>query len=127
MKGIKFYTYPPVNYPYVLRNLKQKYKRCIHEIVDCGVNELLKEPYKYSDKTIQRFQDCLTSGWKTVPDYPDIFKENGLDNMGIDNVERSKLLLEEHYDPQNKSHLPVIQGYYNDPDSFDDYAQWFLK
>ena len=122
-----FYTYPPIDYPYVLRNVKQKYRRCIHEIVDIGVYELLKEPHSYSDKTLKKFDDCITMGWKTVPDYPDIFKEHGLDSMGIDNVKISKELMQKYYEPTNKTHLPVIQGYYNDPSSFDDYSEWFLS
>ena len=119
-----FYTYPPVQYDYVLRNIKQKPLPCKHEIVDIGVYELLKDPY--SKTTLQKFVKLKTDGLKVVPDYPDIFKEHGIENMNIDNVLRSKLLMKKYYNPKDKTQMPVIQGYYNSPNSFVDYAEWFL-
>ena len=122
---ILFYTYPPIEYPYVLRNVKQKFRDYTkHEIVDIGVYELLKEPHQYSEKTLQAFVDCKTSGWKVVPDYPDIFKENSIE-MDIDSVVLSKVLMKKYYDMNNPSHMPVIQGYFDNPYSFVDYAEWF--
>ncbi len=123
---IRFYTYAPVAYDYILRNVKQKPLACKHEIVDIGVYELLKGDHEYSQKTLDKFVNCKTSGWKVVPDYPDIFKENSIE-MDINNVARSKDLMLKYYDPVDKSHMPVIQGHYNDPHSFDEYSRWFKE
>ena len=60
-----------------------------------------------------------------MPDYPDIFKEHKID-MNIDNVVNSKLLMKKYYNPKDNTHMPVIQGYYNNPNSFIDYSEWFL-
>lgn len=122
---ILFYTYPPIEYPYVLRNVRQKGRDYAeHEIVDIGVYELLKEPHQYSEKTLQSYLDCNTSGLKVVPDYPDIFKEHSLE-MDIDNVVESKLLMKKYYNPKDRHQMPVIQGYFDDPYSFEDYSEWF--
>ncbi len=122
---IRYYTYPPVQYPYILRNVKQKpLPQTKHEIVDIGVYELLKEPYDYSPETLQSFVDCQPNGWKVVPDYPDIFKEHSMES-DIDNVVMSKALMKKYYDVHDPCHMPVIQGYFNDPHSFVDYSEWF--
>ncbi|MCY3411219.1 MAG: hypothetical protein INQ03_06220 [Candidatus Heimdallarchaeota archaeon] len=45
----------------------------------------------------------------------------------IDNVEYSKELLLKNYHEEDRHHLPVIQGYYDDVASFKNYLDWFLK
>ena len=97
-----------------------------NEIVDIGVNELLKYPYKYSKTTLQKYKKLKTKGYKVVPDYPDIFKEHGINNLQIDNVLQSKILMKKYFNPKDKTQMPVIQGYYNKPKSFIDFAEWFL-
>ena len=124
---IKFYTYAPVEYPWILRNIKQKpLDFASHEIVDCGIDDLKKDPHKHSFEKIQKWKNLKINGWKVVPDCPHIAKEFGIDT-DIDNVEYSKELILELYNPEDKTQLPVIQGYYHEPESFRKYGQWFLK
>jgi hypothetical protein len=75
---------------------------------------------------LKKWQNIKPNGWKTVPDCPNIQKEFN-SKTKIDNVEYSKELLLEFYDPGNLSHLPVIQGYYHSVSSFESYMKWFLK
>ncbi len=130
--NVMFYTYAPqIGYPWIMRNIKQKSKRWHHhEIVDIGVYELLKDPYTYSDKTLDKWRELNKripyDSILVVPDYPDIHKEHGTD-LGIDNIFRSKELMLEFYDPDNTQHLPVIQGEFNDPQTFLWYSRWFKK
>lgn len=127
MLFLKFYTYPPVEYPYVMRNIHQKpLKFTVHEIVDCGINDLLKPPFRHSKEKIRKWFELKTTGWKVVPDIPDIDREFKL-KSGKDNVEESKELLEYLYDPCDPAHMPVVQGYYHDPGSFKKYGEWLIK
>ncbi len=125
---MRFYTYSKViDYPWVMRNIYQKPLPTFnHEIVDCSINDLLKPPYQHPEKKLKTWKQLKTIGWKVVPDCPDIDKEFKV-KSGVDNVEYSKQLLLDLYDFKNPHHLPVIQGYYQDPNSFAEYGQWFLK
>lgn len=133
-KELRFYTNPPIDYPYFLKNIHQKTKPSIHEIIDIGINDLLKPPHTHTDKKLQKWHDIKLGtngdniGWKIVPDCPDIFKEFDIPIQlkKFDNVKYSKELLIEYYDKDNDTHVPVIQGYYDDKQSFIDYLDWFL-
>ncbi len=108
----RFYTYPPYKYPYVLRKIYQEPLECEHEIVDIGVFDLLKYGY-YEDSRIEKFKYLEPNGWKVVPDYP-----HGL-NCSVDNVKLSWKLLEDLYNPDDPTHMPVIQGYGDCDSSFE--------
>lgn len=124
---VRFYTYAPIEYPFILRNIKQKpLDWFLHEIVDIGIYDLLKEPYQHSEKKLKKWKNLVTPGWKVVPDCPDIDKEFKI-KSGIDNVKYSKELLLEYYDPKDESQLPVIQGNYDNPFSFRKYCVWFIS
>lgn len=108
-----------------MRNIKQKpQKWFLHEIVDIGIYDLLKAPHRHSSNKLEKWKYLKTPGWKVVPDCPDIDKEFKI-KSGVDNVEYSKKLLLEFYDPGDVSHLPVIQGNYDNPFSFRKYCTWF--
>lgn len=124
----RFYTYSRVvEYPWVMRNIKQKaLVGTVHEIVDCGINDLLRDPYTHSMEKLRKWKTLEPNGWKVVPDCPDIKKEFNV-KTDIDNVEYSKKLMRTLYRPEIESHLPVIQGYYHNPESFRDYGEWILR
>jgi len=127
-KKILFYSYAPREYPFILRNIKQKpLEYAKHEIVDCGIMDLVKEPFQHSKEKLEKWELLeLKNGWKVVPDCPHMQKEFGTESK-IDNIEYSKELMKKLYNPSELSHLPVIQGYYHDPNSFREYAYWFLE
>lgn len=123
----RFYSYPPIecNHPWVLRNIKQKPIPCTHEIVDIGIYDLLKTPEDgHSDDKLKKWMELKTTGWKVVPDCPDLEGEFKLEVI-CDNVAYSKELLSEFYDPNDFTHLPVIQSHYQDLTSFKQYINWF--
>jgi hypothetical protein len=70
----RFYTYPPVEceWPWILRNIKQKAIPNTHEIVDIGIYDLLNPPYRHSNDKLQKLDKLETKGWKVVPDCPDL-------------------------------------------------------
>lgn len=69
----RFYTYPPLEgWKWVLRNIKQKPIPCTHEIVDIGIYDLLKPPFKHSIEKLEKWDALQTEGWKVVPDCPDL-------------------------------------------------------
>jgi hypothetical protein len=122
----RFYTYPPIecNHPWILRNIKQKPIPCSHEIVDIGIYDLLKPPFKHSREKLEKWELLETSGWKVVPDCPDLRGEFDI-HGGKDNLKYSWELLVNHYNPYDDSHLPVIQSYYENLDSFKSYIHQF--
>ncbi len=126
---MKFYTYPPneCKWPWILRNIKQKPQlHCCHEIVDIGIYDLLKPPYIHSDDKLDKWIKLRTVGWKVVPDCPDVRREfKGRTRSNINNIDYSKELLREYYDPNDPQHLPVIQSYFKDIKSYRDYINWF--
>lgn len=127
----RFYTKPPVKkYNWILVNIKDAHllKRFIHahSIIDCGIHDLLKPPFRHSVERLETWASLETDGWKVVPDSPDLYGEFNL-KAGIDNMDYSKQLLEEYYNPADESHLPVIQGHYHDPSSFVRYGKWFIE
>lgn len=125
---MRFYTYPPIEYPFILRNIKQKPKSWfLHEIVDIGIYDLLKPPHQHSKSKLEKwFKISGQNTLKVVPDCPDLDNEYNI-RTKIDNVEYSKELLEKYYNPSRFDLLPVIQGKYDNPGSFENYAKWFLK
>lgn len=125
---MRFYSYPPsgVYWPYILRNMRQKPRTCEHEIVDSGIYDLLKKPHQYSYKKLQSWKDLQTPGWKTVPDCPDIHGEFEIE-VDFDPQEYSWDLLLQLYDLFNPSHLPVVQGKYNDVHSYREYCSRFIR
>ena len=69
----RFYSYPPVEcgWPWVLRNIKQKPQLdCVHEIVDIGIYDLLKPPYRHSVEKLEKwvnlrvFVKLMTIPWR---------------------------------------------------------------
>ena len=77
-------------------------------------------------KKLRSFQKLSTPGWKTVPDCPDLKGEFQVD-IDFNTLEYSWELLLKFYDPGNPHHLPVIQGYYNNPESYRNYCKRFIK
>lgn len=125
---LKFYTYSPIPYPWSLRNIKQKSQSWQkHEIVDIGIYDLLKPPYRHSEEKLKKWNLLETEGWKVVPDCPDIQREFNIIIDDLDNIEYSKELLRNYYDQEDPSHIPVIQGYYHDVKSFRDYILWLKR
>lgn len=123
---LKFYTTPPIPYPYVMRPIHRKVNfKFLHEIVDIGIYDLLKPPYIHKEKKLLKWEALEPKGWKIVPDYPDIRREHNISEFTMDNVEKSKEMIERFYDAKNPTHVPVIQGYKDDPDSFVEYIDWF--
>lgn len=125
---MRLYTYPPsgVRWRYILRKMNDPVRDCEHEIIDCGVYQLLNPPYRYTDEFLDMWRGLEPNGWKVVPDFPDIHGEFGGDKV-IDNVEESWRLLVELYDPDDESHLPVIQSRYHDIHSHRDYLKRFQR
>lgn len=126
-KNIRFYTYPPngIKWNYILRNIKQKPHICKHEIVDVGIYDLLKPPYNYSISRLNEWRKLIVNGWKIVPDMPDLVNEFKIDLDGFDNVELTKKLHLEFYDPSNKRLLPVAQSEFGNIKSLNEYLSWF--
>lgn len=125
----RFYSYPPLEcgWPWVLRNIKQKPQRdAVHEIVDIGIYDLLKPPYQHSQEKLDKWEALKTDGWKVVPDCPDLQGEFQTE-IDFDNVGYSWELLTTYYDPEDQSHLPVLQSHYQDIQSFKDYIRNFKK
>ena len=125
---VRFYSYPPkgVTWPWILRTQKQKERPYKHEIIDAGFYDLLNPPHQYSQKRLQAWQNLVTPGWKTVPDCPDLQGEFKV-AVDFDTQEYSWDLLTRFYDPEDRSHLPVIQGRYEDANSFLEYAKKLKK
>jgi hypothetical protein len=120
----RFYSYPLLDcqYPWILRNIKQKpQQHAKHEIVDIGIYDLLKPPYTHSDEKLIQWEKLKTDGWKVVPDCPDLKGEFNVDGAPYDNTEYSFKLLKRYYNPEDKSHLPVIQSKFQDIDSLNEY------
>jgi hypothetical protein len=109
-----------------MRNIKQKPRECEHEIVDIGIYDLLKQEGEHTRKRLRDWERLETTGWKVVPDCPDILGEFGV-NSNIDNVEYSFELLEKYYNPENKHHLPVIQSKFADFNSFQKSVKRFTN
>lgn len=123
-----FYAYPPkkVRYPYILRNINQKKFLCKHEIVDIGIFDLVKKKQPHNQKKINKWKHLNPNGWKVVPDCPDLQREFNI-KVDWDNVEYSKELLLKLFNPEDKTHLPVIQTHYADLNSITEYCKWFIK
>lgn len=124
----RFYTYPPVEceHPWILRNIKQKPMDCTHEIVDIGIYDLLKPPYRHSEEKLEIWTSLKTSGWKVVPDCPDLYGEFNR-QVDFDNTEYSWELLTKYYNPYDESHLPVIQSHYENIKSYKRYIGQFKE
>lgn len=124
----RFYTYFPddCDYPWSLRNIKQKPQDCQHEIVDIGIYDLLKPPYQHSKDKLRNWQKLKTDGWKVVPDFPDIVGEFGLEADIGSTTWESFILLKQYYNPADDSHLPVIQSKYQNITSFKRFI-WHFK
>jgi len=123
----RFYSYPPVEceHPWVLRNIKQKPIPCSHEIVDIGIYDLLKDPDGgHSDEKLMKWKELETLGWKVVPDCPDLEGEFKMEVI-CDNTSYSWELLTQLYNPDDPSHLPVIQSHYENIESFKEYIERF--
>lgn len=122
----RFYTYPPVEceWPWILRNIKQKAIPNTHEIVDIGIYDLLNPPYRHSNDKLQKWAKLETKGWKVVPDCPDLKGEFGKP-IDFSNTDYSWELLTEYYNPSDESHLPVLQSEYQNIKSFKEYIKQF--
>ncbi len=110
-----------------MRNINEgrpKFVNILHEIVDCGIYDLLKGDHRHSKKKLQKWDKCKPLGWKVVPDCPDILGEFGV-NADFDTIEYSKDLIEQFYEHDDKRRLPVIQSRYQDLESVEEYCQWF--
>lgn len=125
----RFYTYPPVEceHPWILRKIGNKPLPCQHEIVDIGIYDLLKSPDGgHSEKKLKAWKNLKTDGWKVVPDCPDLEGEFRIEVI-CDNTAYSWELLQEHFNPKDDSHLPVIQSHYEDLTSFKQYITDFKR
>lgn len=121
----RFYANPPkeVGWPYIIRHLDAPEQDCVHEIVDIKISDLLIFPHHHSDKKLRVWEKFETDGWKVVPDCFDIKGEFGID-VTFDTLEYSKVLLMQHY-TNDPNQMPVIQGYVDDYQSFNEYISWF--
>lgn len=133
----RFYTLPPleIEYPYILANIKDvkeiEKRKPEHSIIDCGIYDLLKPPFRHSDERIALWKRMEAPGWKVVPDCPSLQYEHGVD-LGYRNTDYSKELLKQLYDQNDLSHLPVIQfeiikGSNSYKQSIKRYIQWFKR
>lgn len=127
---LRFYTYAPevTKWPWSLRNIKQKPRPDTwHEIVDIAIYDLLKsESHKHDNDKLKAWKNLELKGWKVVPDCPDLNGEFGL-NVDFDNVEYTKELQHDLYDPEDPHQLPVIQSNYGSLKSLISYCNWFKK
>lgn len=120
----RFYTYPPTKqyYPHILRRIDQKPRNCRHEIVDVGILDIIRPPYKHGSEKLELWESYGGKGALVVPD---MFQ---VDESGIDNVKCSQKLLKRYYDVDDDVDLmPVIQGYTGDWYSIINYCIWFLN
>jgi hypothetical protein len=125
----RFYSYPPVEceHPWILRKIGEKEIPYEHEIVDIGIYDLLKSPDGgHSDEKLKAWEQLKTDGWKVVPDCPDLEREFEM-TVICDNVSYSWELLKEYFNPDDSSHLPVIQSWYGDILSFQAYIKDFKR
>lgn len=131
----RFYTNPPIVWPWLMVNIKQlavlkkwNYNHCI---VDCGIYDLLKPPYRHSDNKLRKWKSLeVKNGWKVVPDCPSLFYEHGIDT-GYNNTDYSRELME-LFDPEDSTQLPIIQltikkGSDSYKQSVREYTRWFKQ
>lgn len=133
----RFYTLPPreIYHPYLLvniKNIKELEKREYeHSIVDIGIYDLLKGPHQHSEEKLKQWKQLKVSGWKVVPDCPSLLYEFDV-NISFSNTEYSKELMTEYYDPNDETHMPVIQatiikGSDDYQGSIRNYVDWFKR
>lgn len=134
----RFYSLPPrkINYPYILVNIKDvkelEKRNYDHCIVDCGIYDLLKPPFRHDEEKLKKWQELeVTNGWKVVPDCPSLLYEFGID-INYLNTDYSKELIENFYIPTDKSHLPVLQSHIvknseSYKNSVKDFVKWFKR
>jgi len=87
------------------------------------------EDHRHSREKLSTWKNLQINswnGWKVVPDCPDLHKEFNMD-MSFDSVEYSKELVLEYFNEHDYTQLPVIQCYYNNPQSVKDYCHWFKR
>ena len=109
-----------------MRNIKQRKKKCKHEIVDIGIYDLLKYPHKHSSEKLTKWIETVTNGWKVVPDCPDLHGEFGKE-INFNTIDYSWNLLIEFFEPNNSHQIPVIQSKYGDLNSLINYAIRFKE
>jgi hypothetical protein len=126
----RFYTYPPVEceHPWILRKIGNKEMPCTHEIVDIGIYDLMNEAEAggHSEKKLKAWKQLKPNGWKVVPDCPDLEREFNLEVICL-NTAYSWELLNEYFNPDDDTHLPVIQSQYGDINSFKCYIRDFKR
>jgi hypothetical protein len=81
---------------------------------------------RHSSKKLNKWKKINGNSWKVVPDCPDLKNEFNIET-NVNNIEYSKELILELFDPGNDNHLPVIQALYHSPESALDFAKWFKK
>ncbi len=123
----RFYTYPPVEcgHPWILRKIGNKELPCQHEIVDIGIYDLMNGE-GHSEEKLMAWEQLEPQGWKVVPDCPDLEREFNLEVTCL-NTSYSWELLREYFNPENPTHLPVIQSQYGDINSFKQYIKDFKR
>jgi len=54
----RFYSLPPngEDYPWILRNIKEKERPATHEIVDIGIYDLLDPPHRHTEEKIKAWK-----------------------------------------------------------------------
>jgi hypothetical protein len=122
----RFYAYPPTEteWPWILRNIKQSYRPCKHEIVDIGIYDLLTPPYHHSIEKLKKWDLLKPNGWKVVPDCPDLKGEFG-QPIEFDSVEYSWRLLTNFFNTNNDTHIPVLQCEYGNLITLQQFAKDF--
>ena len=126
---MRFYTLPPykIRWPYTLRNINQPF-RCftIEEIVDIGIYDLVNGSQEYSKEKLKKWEYLIPRGYKVVPDCPDLEGEFGK-KMDFCNIEYSLELLEKYYNPDDSTHIPVLQSKFQKMESVESYIKEFKK
>jgi hypothetical protein len=128
MRFYTYYPYPHRTHDFLLRKLDQKEYPHKHQIVDCGIYDLLKTG-EYEESKILTWKKLTfkDDSWKTVPDYPDLNKNVKNKFFQGDNIILSQEMARTLFDPNNSSHLLSIQGHYQVLNSFKRYCKWIKK
>lgn len=125
----RFYANPPreCGWPWILRNIREKGQpQAKHEIIDIGIYDLMDPPHRHSKEKLKKWEALEPRGWRVVPDCPDLQGEFNK-KVSFDSVEYTWELLNQYYNPEDPSHLPVIQSKYKDLQSFQESINRFKR